>query len=191
MRIKYISIPLLLFLAGCCFPGSAVTRVRVEGQFIDQQGKPLPDKNIILGFPKQYGLAGLDAIWGKPEDYGHRNQTSILTTDNNGYISTIFGPTTYSCSVCIFPPLGTLPKKPPYPAFKMRIGDGPPLEYYVITGNKNGIKAIVLSGFVKGPLDKSIDAPAEVTGELVEETFNNWVGWIIKFKLKYIDNVTK
>lgn len=116
----------LNLLSGCAAPGSSITRAALSGRIVDAQGHAVAGQQVEVMLPAQYGLAGLDAVWGQPEDYGHQTQRVTLQTDADGKFSCIFSPTTYSISFWIFPPLGTFPRQPPRPFVAMRIASRSP-----------------------------------------------------------------
>jgi len=78
---------LSLLLIGCAAPGSALTRPSVRGRLVDARGHGIQNRRIDLMLPSQYGLSGLDAVWGKPEDYGHKQQVATVQTDSDGRFS--------------------------------------------------------------------------------------------------------
>jgi len=127
-KIFWLIFLLLLFLCftfKCAIPGSGLTMVAVDGIIFDE--KDNPDQNFAIEFilPAGYGLSGLDAYWGKPEDYGHTDQGCVLESDSLGRFKYSFEPTTYSISCLIIPPLGALPRYPPKPYIAFRFTDYP------------------------------------------------------------------
>ncbi len=178
-------VPLYCIIVGCVAPGSSLTRLRVQGEIVNQSENGVTNQEVTLGFAKQYGLAGLDAIWGKPESYGHHDQTITISTNENGIFDHTFDPTTYSISFWILPPIGVIPKNPPEPFFFLRIDDNPN-EYYYIHADRDKISYKVISRYHKDKLDKSPSRPFTLSGELLEDKFDNFKGWLVRFKLSFL-----
>jgi len=120
-----------LIFAGCGAPGSVITQPGVSGRLVDGHGHGVANKRITLMLPAQYGLAGLDAAWGKPEDYGHRQQEDTVETDSTGRFNCLFPPTTYSIVLFLLPPLGVIPSQPPKPFFGLRTASVEPDSYLI------------------------------------------------------------
>lgn len=127
---------LSLLLIGCAAPGSARTRPSVRGRLVDARGQGIPNRRLDLMLPSQYGLSGLDAVWGKPEDYGHKQQVATVQTDSDGRFSHVFPATTYSITFYILPPIGAIPRQPPKPFFALRTSSIQP-DSYLIGANRD------------------------------------------------------
>jgi hypothetical protein len=121
---------------GCVAPGSAMTQVELRGQLLDESGAPMAYRPLQVCLPAAYGLRGLDAAWGEPADYGHRDQWAQLTTDAEGRFVHRFEPMTYSMMYWLLPPLGA--GKPPKPVvgLRSRLASG---EWFLVylDGNKS------------------------------------------------------
>ena len=115
------SLALALPGAGCAAPGSALTQVVVEGEVIGEDGGPLPGTRVHLLLPARYGLRGLDALYGKPGDYGHDDQMRSVTADADGRFRVEFEPVTYSIMFWLIPPLGASFQGPPDPRLGVRV----------------------------------------------------------------------
>jgi hypothetical protein len=120
-----------MLFAGCGAPGSAITQPGISGRLVDGHGHGVANKRISLMLPAQYGLAGLDAVWGKPEDYGHRQQEDTVETDSDGRFNCLFPPTTYSIVLLLLPPLGVIPSQPPKPFIGLRTASVAPNSYLI------------------------------------------------------------
>ena len=70
---------------------------------------------------------------GKPEDYGHRDETAVLHTDRNGEFHHLFQVRTRSIAFFFLPPLGPVPRQPPRPCFEIRT----PRERYLVGWNRD------------------------------------------------------
>ena len=103
---------------GCAAPGSALTQVELTGELRDRDGKPLAHRPLEICLPAGYGLRGLDARWGKPADYGHRDQWVTVITDGEGRFAHTFEPVSYSMLFWLVPPLGG--GRPPKPVIGLR-----------------------------------------------------------------------
>ena len=134
-----IGIPLLAtmsFLSGCAAPGSSITQAGISGRIVDSQGRGIAGRQVEVGLPASYGLAGLDAVWSKPEDYGHRSAHARLQTDADGRFTYLFPPNTYSIALWLLPPLGVLPRQPPKPFIVIRTASISP--DFFVTGTDHG-----------------------------------------------------
>lgn len=188
MKKNLFAIPCLLCFVtfiGCAAPGSSITRVRIQGEICDQNDKPIAAKQVKLGLSKNYGLAGMDAIMGKPENYGHKDQDLTVETDNNGVFEHTFEPTTYSTSFWMIPPLGMRPQIPPQPYFFIRFYDIEN-EYYCIYQENEKITYRPISNVQTTDASKKKSKPFEISGVYIEEKFDNFKGWFVKFKLKWL-----
>lgn len=128
-----ISAALLVLLAGCAAPGSTLTRSSIRGKLLDRQGQPLSGQKVEVSLPSSYGLQGLDSAMGKPEDYGHRDETAVLRTDRNGEFHHLFQVRTRSVTYFLLPPLGPVPRQPPRPYYEIRT----PRHRYLVGWNRD------------------------------------------------------
>ncbi len=110
----------VLVLAACALPGSALTQVGVAGRVIDADGVPVVGERIDVMLPAGYGLAGFDRVMGAPADYGHHPMSANVVTDGDGRFSYRFPQTTYSVTFLLIPPLGSFPRKAPQPVVAVR-----------------------------------------------------------------------
>lgn len=154
--------------AGCAAPGSGRVQVSIKGQLLDATHKPLSGQQVDLMLPKEYGLAGLDAVWGKPEDYGHLDQKTTVTTDSDGVFTHTFAPVSYSMLFWFIPPLGPIPKAPPDPYVFLHF---PPNanEYWSVWARKSGLETRVAALQDGKWLQQSPTQPAVITGSLRRE----------------------
>lgn len=183
-RIQRLALlALCAFASGCAAPGSAISRVRVTGRLVDSSGQPLAKQQVDVLLPSQYGLSGLDAKWGKSEDYGHHDQKATLATDDTGRFDHVFSPTTYSMVFWIIPPLGPIPRKPPEPYFYLKL-PAQTDEFWVLWMQKTGLEAKLIEGGNSIPLDQSQIVPADFTGELIWESEANPRGYLVDFEMK-------
>ena len=104
--------------AGCVAPGSSVTQVEFRGRMLDPAGEPMAHRAVKVCLPAGYGLRGLDAAWGKPADYGHRDQWAWVTTEAHASFAHRFKPVSYSVLFWLLPPLGA--GRPPKPVVGLR-----------------------------------------------------------------------
>jgi len=182
--VECLAVLVLCALAtGCAAPGSAICRTRVTGHLFDQAGLPLKNQQLDLLLPSQYGLAGLDARWGKPEDYGHRDQKATLATDDKGRFDHAFMPTTYSIAFWIFPPLGTIPRKPPEPYFYLKL-PSQTNEFWVLWMKKEGLETKVIERGNRTPRDQSQLLPAAFSGKLIWEPHAEPRGYLVDVEMR-------
>ena len=168
-QIQVLATLVLGILAGgCAAPSSGVVRVRVSGRIVDSLGQPAAQQQVDILLPSQYGLTGLDAVWGKPEDYGHRDQKARVTTDENGQFEHAFAPTTYSIVFWFIPPLGPIPRKPPDPYFYLKL-PSQTNEFWVLWMRKYGLETRLIERGNRTPIEQSQFVPAEFSGELIWE----------------------
>lgn len=128
-----ISVAMMVFLAGCAAPGSALTRSSIRGKLVDRRSQPVSCQEVEVSLPSSYGLQGLDSAMGKPEDYGHSDETAVLRTDRNGEFHHLFQVRTRSIAFFFLPPLGPVPRRPPRPYFEIRT----PRDRYLVGWNRD------------------------------------------------------
>jgi hypothetical protein len=162
----------------------------VSGRLFDQAGHPLKNQQIDVLLPNQYGLSGLDARWGKPEDYGHRDQKATLATDDTGRFEHAFMPTTYSIAFWLIPPLGPIPRKPPEPYFYLKL-PSQTNEFWVLWMKKEGLETKLIERGNRTPLDQSGVLPADFTGKLIWEPEAEPRGYFVDFKMKLLPQTEK
>ena len=165
---------LSLLLIGCAAPGSVLTQPSVRGRLVDARGHGIPNRRLDLMLPSQYGLSGLDAVWGKPEDYGHKQRVATVRTDSDGRFSHVFPSTTYSITFFLVPPLGAVPRQPPKPFFALRTSSIEP-DSYLIGSNRGRLDYRVWdhsSGTLRPDVTQKItgtftlqDVPARADGQ--------------------------
>jgi hypothetical protein len=114
-------------LNSCAAPGSAFARHSVHGKIVDSHGRGVSGKQVELVLPASYGMGGLDAMTGQPEDHGHRNQHATVITDRHGEFSHEFS-SVYHITFFLLPPLGAFPRQPPKPFYGIRVA---PRTYFV------------------------------------------------------------
>jgi hypothetical protein len=180
MRVLIFLFATSSLFAGCAAPGSAAGKVGVIVRY-DQEIEAPKEIRVIL--PKEYGLAGLDRVWGRPESYGHRNieRTSML---KEGCYRVEFPPVTYSISFWLLPPLGAFPKQPPTPFYYLQFS-GTEDEVYFVSFGKKGLHYRVYdrnSGVEKKQSDAAwIFTDGRYFAETEKDRFETW---FIEFALK-------
>jgi len=160
---------LLTFVTGCAAPGSGIVQIAVTGTLLDATSKPIAGRNIDLCLPKEYGLAGLDAKWGQPENYGHRDQKATVVTSSQGVFTNTFNPVSYSMVFWLLPPLGGFPRHPPEPFVFLRF---PPVtnEYWSVWAKQEGFDNRVGVPDRAQWLPQSPTLPAKISGTLRQTT---------------------
>lgn len=170
-------------MTGCAAPGSAITQLHVRGQIIDDKGQPAARETIVLMRPAAYGLAGLDAKWGKAEDYGHRDNVVSVKTDEDGKFEQAFAPNTYSVTFWILPPLGGFPRKPPYPFFCLRTPKQTN-DFWSLWMKDSGLETRAIERGNRIPQVQSLAEPADFSGELIWEDKRTPKGYLVDFQMK-------
>lgn len=94
-------------------------RVGLAGR-IDAPPNRMP-QSISVTLPAEYGLGGLDELFGEPQDYGHKKRRVLVTPIDNAFM--VEFPVVYHIVVWFIPPLGVVPKRPPPPFFVVQIPD--------------------------------------------------------------------
>ena len=177
IRIPFVLLGCLIAsaLTGCAAPGSAVTQVEFAGKLTDTTGRSLAYTPVQICLPAGYGLAGLDAAWGAPKDYGHADQWVSLTTDANGQFSHRFEPVTYSVTHWLFPPLGPTPKKPPKPVvgLRTRLASG---EWFIVYAEGDSSRALRWREGTQDrtPLPKAVSKPVLAFRPASDDTPAGW-----------------
>ncbi len=116
--LKKLFVPCLIFylvISGCAAPGSGLGRFRLNGNIQNYQAQG-EEIRVKIMLPKKYGLGGFDRAFGSPEDYGNKDLIFVETLDLEGKF-TASHRSVYHASFFIIPPLGFIPKKPPYPVY--------------------------------------------------------------------------
>lgn len=176
---------LCVLAGGCVFPGSGIGSVRINGRLLDASGQGIGNEQIHVLLSKEYGLAGLDAKWGKPEDYGHRDQRATLTTDNQGRFEHAFDATTYSVSYWLLPPLGPFPRKPPAPFFSLML-PAQRDEFWMVWMKKKGPEAKLVVKDAGKLLDQSQNVPTAFSGELIWEKKEDMRGYLVNLDIRLL-----
>lgn len=136
LRCLYVLFFLISILTGCVAPGSARGHVFLRGSLELDDGQPLPDRQVNIMVPAEYGLGGFDLRFGgKPEDFGRQDEKFSVVTDESGKFALDLGDRHYHVSVWFLPPLGAFPRNPPRPFLLLRIPSFPGERYAVLTGN--------------------------------------------------------
>ena len=136
---------LLLMITGCALPGSTFCDVRLEGSVRLDTGEPIANREIQVILPAEYGMGGMDLVFGEPGDYGHHDEQFSGVTDANGEFALDLGTQTYHVTFWLIPPLGFMLSNPPPPLILCRLPDFPD-EYYVIETGENYFVIINDSG---------------------------------------------
>ncbi|RJR44165.1 MAG: hypothetical protein C4576_13345 [Desulfobacteraceae bacterium] len=157
-RIFLFHIGLLLFvltlLGGCVAPGSAIGVLNLNGRIEDYSASDEPLKVRVM-LPKEYGLGGLDHVFGKPEDYGNFDRIELKEVDHSGSF-TFRSEVVYHITFFLLPPLGIIPKAPPVPIYVVGFSDCPNEVYLVeFKNNAARYKAYLMPQKKELPLDKA------------------------------------
>lgn len=167
-------------LQGCAAPGSAIGRIRIDGEF-----NPPPSEKLKLRITldKQYGLGGLDEYLGEPEDYGNEEKINILTVDEDGIF---YGPEAqiiYHITFWILPPLGVYPNAPPKPYFFLEISNKKE-EIYLVGDTDNGFDYKVFNIPSRDEISKEDAYWAIKSGKYLPIENDGPKGWRLKLQIE-------
>lgn len=169
-------------LPGCMAPGSGMTRFEVSGRYLDGSGAPVAGEPVRLVLPGKYGLRGLDAMFGKPEDYGHRNQVVDLLTDGDGRFGHTFT-TTYTACFWLIPPIGMAFSSAPDPAIVAFLPRHPG-QYYSIVGDEEEVSVRAFDNGTGEELDSDAVVPVLIEGRAVEVEGQGPKGWVVEVTIQ-------
>ena len=117
----WLSLAIFSIATGCAAPGSSLGILKLNCQINNFHPAEEPLKAKVL-LPKEYGLGGLDHIFGKPEDYGHSDKVAVKEADLDGNFS-FKHEVVYHIAFFLLPPLGAFPKSPPPPVYIIGFSD--------------------------------------------------------------------
>lgn len=125
----------------------------VRGSLEAAAGERLPDREIEILLPAEYGLGGLDHVLNEPEDFGNQDRVYRFRTDSKGEFAHALGKHLFHITCWILPPVGCFPDNPPPPFFLVRFPSLPG-EYYAVW-TRDGDFKVFTSGGQELPLAES------------------------------------
>ena len=177
-------LPLVLvsLISSCAFPKRSLTRVNISGQLLGASGAPLKNEKLELTLPAGYGLNDIDRDFVEDEEVFLPRESIIVETDAIGSFSHSFKPVPYSAAYWVLPPVGSVPKSPPFPYLYIRVLSDPKIVYSVLIKDDE----VVYSAYddMRPPTDNQIlRPPLRMEGQLIEDERGELFNWTADLKL--------
>ncbi len=178
--IGTIFVALLLLLSSCAAPGSALGKVGIRANI----SLPLEsDLRLRITLDESYGLGSIDRYFGKPEDYGHKDQVTVLTMKPDGSFEDQIFEVLYHVTYFILPPLGPIPRKAPKPYYIIEFSNIKD-EIYVVGEPRTGFEYRTYSYSKNAEFSKDEAYWRITSGEFTEALIENTNMWLLNIKIE-------